>query len=132
MSVKPNTINLAEKGRPGIVRQIDVESAVFLHRSGDREASRITIIFHSGPYRRRLTLERRQEDRWFEGALHRVCQDTEELVEALPVRCALCDSLQQTALLLGATDWPEDGQVYEWMVHLDSVQRLIGPKPGQP
>jgi hypothetical protein len=74
----------------------------------------------------------RQEDRRFQGALHRVHQDTEELVEALPVRCVLCDSLQQWALLLGATDWVEDGQAYDWMAHLDSVQRLISPKSGQP
>jgi hypothetical protein len=131
MPVKPDTINLAEKNRPGIARQIDVESAVFLHRSGQREAGRITLVFHSGPHRCRLALERR-EDGQFEGVLHRVRPDTEKPVELIPVLCSLCDTLQRKALLLGATDWVEDGQAYHWMVNLDSVQRLYSPKPGQP
>ncbi len=131
MRVRPNTIMLAVKGQAGVVREIDVQSAVFLHRRGHREAGRITIDFHTDEQHGRLTLERK-EGAQFEGALCRARRETEQPVDGVPMRCVLCDSLEQHALLLGVSPWLEEGQEFEWAIKLDSVRRLTHQAPPSP
>ena len=96
-----------------------------LHCRGLREADRITFVFDLGPYRHHLDLER-QENREFEGVCERTARESEQRIDARPVRCCLLDSLEDSALVLGLTPWVDDShREADWMGHFENVQRVI-------
>ena len=73
-----------------------VSRVTLLHSRGQREADRITVVFDSGPYRRRMALKR-QEDGRFEGVCERLGRESEQWIDTRAIRCLLLDSLEDSA-----------------------------------
>jgi hypothetical protein len=105
--------------------QADMSRVDLLHIRGEREPSRMIILFEAGPYRYRMALDRVEYGR-FEGPCECFLREEERLVDAKPINCLLLDSLEESALVMGLSPWVDDNQQEcDWLGKFENVCRVI-------